>query len=95
MFDYTVAQLEGEMKKTVDRQAMHAHNLANVETPGFKPLRFDEELNKAVERQDRKHVIVEEEMAALSSNSIKYSAYVKLLSQKINVLKTIASQGRR
>lgn len=95
MFDYAITELEGEMKKAIDRQSVHAHNLANVDTPGFRPLVFDEELNKAVERQDRKHVIVEEEIAALSENSIKYSAYVKLMSQKLNILKTIATQGRK
>ena len=38
---------------------------------------------------------VHELLASLTENSIKYSAYVKLLSSKINTLKTIATQGRR
>lgn len=95
MFDYTINEIESKMKKAIDLQAMHAHNLANADTPGFKPLKFDEELNKAVERQDRKHVIVEEELSELSKNSVKYSAYVKLMSQKLNILRTIATQGRK
>ena len=42
-----------------------------------------------------KEVVLEKELATLTENSIKYSSYVKLLSSKINVLRTIATQGRR
>lgn len=82
------------MKEAAERQAVHSHNLANANTPGFEPLEFDQELGKAVKQLDKK-VVIEKELADLSENSIKYSAYVKLLSQKINIMKTIASQGRR
>ncbi|MGB9613669.1 MAG: flagellar basal body rod protein FlgB, partial [Candidatus Margulisiibacteriota bacterium] len=71
------------------------HNIANAKTPGYEALTFDEELMRAVKRLDQKQVVLEEELAALTENSIKYSAYVKLLSSKINVLRTIATQGRR
>lgn len=95
MFDYAYISLENGMKEASEKQAVHAHNLANANTPGYVPMDFDEELGKAVKRQDGKKVIIEDEMAKLSENSIKYSAYVKLLSQKINILRTIATQGRR
>ncbi len=95
MFDYAYISLEKGMKEAAEKQAVHAHNLANVDTPGYVPMEFDEELGKAIQRQDQKKVVVEEEMAKLSENSMKYSAYVKLLTQKINILRTIATQGRR
>ena len=46
-------------------------------------------------KQDKKQVVLEEELAALTDNSVKYSAYVKLLSSKINILRSVATQGRR
>lgn len=95
MFDYTFLEIEKAMSNLVKNQEVHAHNLANINTPGYEPVEFDEELQKAVKRLDNKKVVLEEEMAALSENSIKYTACVKLLTQKVNVLKTIASQGRR
>ncbi len=95
MFDYAYLSLEKGMKEAAEEQAVHAHNLANVDTPGFMPLEFDKELGRAVKRLDQKKVVVEEEMAKLSENSMRYSAYVKLLTQKINILRTIATQGRR
>ncbi|MBU0671628.1 MAG: hypothetical protein KJ732_01215, partial [Candidatus Margulisbacteria bacterium] len=67
----------------------------NAKTPGFEPLAFDEELMAAVKRLDRKEVVLEEELSALTENSVKYSSYVKLLTSKINMLRTIATQGRR
>ncbi len=94
MFDYAHLSLEEGMRKAAEKQAIYSHNLANANTPGFQPMDFDEELGKAVKRVEKK-VIIEEEMAKLSENSNRYSAYVKLMSQKMNILKNIVSQGRK
>ena len=95
LFDETFGSLERAMEIATKKQAVIAHNIANAKTPGYEALTFDEELMRAVKRLDQKQVVLEEELAALTENSIKYSAYVKLLSSKINVLRTIATQGRR
>lgn len=95
LFDETFGTLERAMQIATKKQAIIAHNIANAKTPGYEPLTFDEELMRAVKRLDRSQVVLEEELSALTENSVKYSAYVKLLSSKINVLKTIATQGRR
>ena len=95
LFDNSFDKLEKAMEVAVRRQEVISHNIANVKTPGYEALTFDEELMQAVKRQDQKEVSLEEELAALTKNSVEYSSYVKLLSSKINVLKTIASQGRR
>lgn len=95
MFDYAYLSIEKGMKESAEKQAVHAHNLANANTPGYVPMDFDEELGKAVKRQDSKKVVIEDEMSKLSENSMKYSAYVKLLTSKINILRTVATQGRR
>jgi len=95
IFDPTFSHLEGAMRAASAKQAVIAHNIANANTPGYEPLDFSEELNRAIKSADKKKVVIEEEMAALSDNSVRYSSYVKLLSQKINILRTIATQGRR
>ncbi|MDD5593672.1 MAG: flagellar basal body protein [Candidatus Margulisbacteria bacterium] len=95
VFDATFGTLEQAMRVATMQQQVIAHNIANAKTPGYEALTFDEELNKAVKRQDKKNVTLEEEMAALAENSGKYSAYVKLMTSKINVLRTVATQGRR
>ena len=93
LFDETFGNLEKALRLEAMRQAVTAQNIANAKTPGYVPLTFDEELQKAVKRTDRKSVVLEEELANLTKN--KYAEYVKLMASKINVIKTIATQGRR
>ena len=95
IFDAQFGNLERSMEIATRRQEVITHNIANANTPGFEPQTFDEELMRAVNRLDRKQVVLEEELADLTDNSIKYSSYVKLMSSKVNMLKNIVSQGRR
>jgi len=95
VFDEQFDSLERAMSIAAQRQAVIAHNIANAKTPGYEALDFDAELLKATARQGNMNVILEDEMAKLANNSVEYSAFVKLLSSKINILRTIATQGKR
>lgn len=95
IFDASMRSLERGMEKSIKIQSVIAHNIANANTEDFRALRFDEELNRAVERLENPKVALEEEMAALTENSLKYSAYIKLLASKLNILRTVVTQGRR
>jgi flagellar basal body rod protein FlgB len=95
LFDSQFDALERSMDIAARRQEVISHNIANAKTPGYEPMEFNEELMQAVKRENKKQVVLEDELAALTDNSIKYSTYVKLLSSKISILKTIATQGRR
>jgi len=95
IFDQSFQSLEQAMKVATLRQSVIAHNIANANTPGYVPQSFDEELMKAVKRQDKKQVVIEDEMSELTKNSQKYSAYIKLMSSKLTVMRSIASQGKR
>ena len=93
MFDPTFSNLEKAMKVTAAQQSLIAQNIANIDNPNYEAQDFDAELGKAVKRASRK-VTLEEEMAALSKNTDRYSSYVKLLSSKLAILRTIVTQGR-
>lgn len=95
MFDGTFDNLERAMTIATRRQAVLADNIANAKTPGFRPKDFDEVLMRAVERQDQKQVNLERELAELTENSVRYSAYLKQMSAKMGVLRSIVTQGRR
>lgn len=95
MFDKSFDALENAIRVSAKRQAVIAHNIANANTPGYEAKEFDEVLGKAVVREDNKKVVLEKEMDELSKNSMKYSSYVKLLSSKLGILRTIATQGKR
>ena len=95
IFDAQYSKIERAMEIAARMQEVISHNIANAKTPGYVPLTFDEQLMQAKNRLDRKEVVLEEELAALTQNSIKYSAYAKILSSKLNILRNIATQGRR
>ena len=95
LFDTTMSSLEKGILRSNKTQEVIAQNIANANTPGYVPQRFDEVLNKAVEKSDKKNVVLEEELADMSKNSTKYSAYVKLMTAKLAMLRTIVSQGRK
>lgn len=94
LFDGTVDNLQHGIEKATKKQAVIAQNIANINNPDYEALEFDDVLNKAVKRANKK-VVLEEELATLSRNSMEHSAYVKLLASKMNVLHTVVTQGRR
>ncbi len=94
IFDPTFSKIEKGMEVTTKKQAIIAHNIANANVPGYEPLKFDEVLDRVVKKTE-KSVILEEEMKDLAENSIRHSSYVKLMSTKINVLRSVVTQGRR
>ena len=93
IFDPVFDNLTRAMRIESLKQEVTAHNIANAKTPGYEALTFDEHLMKAVKRTDSKKVALEEELAALTQN--KYSEYVRLLTSKIGMLKTIVTQGKK
>lgn len=97
MFDETFGRLEKALNETARRQAIIAYNIANANTPGFKPVSFDEELAAAEKKLNtpKKGVVIEEEMAKLADNTLRYTSYVRLLSNKIANIRRVASQGRQ
>jgi flagellar basal body rod protein FlgB len=95
LFDGTFDNLEKAMAVATRRQAVLADNIANAKTPGYRAKDFDEVLMKAVERQDRPEVNLEQEMAMLTENSVKYSAYLKSMTAKLSVLRSVVTQGRK
>ncbi len=94
IFDSTFANIERSMIRAEMKQEISAHNIANAEVPGFVPQKFDDVLNKAVDKTDRKFNL-EQEMADMAKNSGEYSAYTKFLAAKLAVLRSIVTQGRK
>jgi len=94
MYDSTFIRLQESIDRATKKQAVIAQNIANINNPNYEALDFDEALDKAVKRSNKK-IVLEEEMAALSQNSIRHSAYIKLLTSKINIIHTVITQGRK
>lgn len=94
IIDNTYINLERAIDRASKKQVVISQNIANINNPNYEALEFDEVLNKAVKRADKK-VVLEEEMASLSKNSIAHSAYVKLLAAKVSALHSVVTQGRK
>lgn len=96
LFDPAMRRLMYGVKDSIKRQTIIAHNLANAKTPGYKPIRFADELEEIMSRPGFKEdkVIEEEEMAKMTKNRFKYQTYMRLMNMKIDVLRKIINQGR-
>ena len=95
LFDPTMSSVEKAMARSTKIQEVTAHNIANAKTPGYEALKFDETLNKAVKRLEKKDVSIEEEMAIMAENTGRYSAFSKFLTAKLAVLRSVVTQGRK
>lgn len=98
LYDDTMLRLEGEIKKSIRKQAIYAHNVANAEVPGYKPIRFEEELKELEQRpgftKDKDKVIIEEEMAKMTKNRMKHQTFLRLYNLKLEVMRKIVNQGK-
>jgi len=95
IFDAGMSGAESAIARTIKAQEVIASNIANAQTPGYTAKKFDDVLNKAVERSENKKVVMEEELADMAKNSNRYSTYVKYLTAKLGVLRNVVSQGRK
>ena len=95
IFDSTMASLEKGISQTTKAQEVITQNIANAQTPGYVAKKFDKVLERAVERRDSAGVNLEEEMADMAQNNDRHAAYLKLMSSKLAILRTVISQGRK
>lgn len=97
LFDPTMQRIEIEMKECIRRQVIYAHNIANKDVEGFKPIRFADELEELRKRpgwsQEKDEVIVEDEMTKMTKNKFRHSTMMRLYNMKIQNLKTAVKQG--
>jgi len=93
-FDPVVARIKAEMKLSIAAQAVYNQNIANANNPSYVAKDFDRILQRAVERQ-KSQVVLEDELQALGVNAAQYTTLTRLMNFKMNVARTIATQGRR
>lgn len=122
--DTTSAALEKALQGQSLRQRAVANNIANVDTPGYRPQRvsFEQQLQaalssepdtnaataavervrpeatadgSAVLRRDGNGVDIEHEMVELSESGLQHHVLVRLLSKKLQMLRSVALEGGR
>lgn len=80
------------------RKAAIAYNISNASTPGFQPIRFPDEIAHAIrlygDDSMLKEVSVDDEMVKATTVRLRHSAYVRLLSTKMQITKRIVTLGK-
>mgnify|MGYP002000934323 CR=1 FL=1 len=98
LFDDTSVRLEKAIYEMNHRQNAAAYNIANASTPGFKPIRFEDEIEQAVRLYGSAKMLnvvnVDDEMVKSTKIRLKHSAYVRLLSTKIGITKKVVTLGK-
>ncbi len=81
-----------------ERQKAAAYNIANATTPGFKPIRFQDEVQEAIRLYGSPEMLnavnIDDEMVKSTKVRLKHSAYVRLLSTKIGITKKVVTLGK-
>lgn len=98
LFDDTSVRLEAAIFEMNKRQNAAAYNIANASTPGFKPIRFQDEVDEAIrlygDASMLNDVNVDDEMVKSTKVRLKHSAYIRLLSTKIGITKKVVTLGK-
>lgn len=96
VMDDVSIKLKNAIEDASRRQAVYSYNVANASTPGFKPVRFDDELQKAQARygEESKDFNLEEEMAKIAMNNMRHSALTKIFSTRYQILKKVLTGGK-
>lgn len=98
LFDSSSVQLEKAIYEMNQRQKAAAYNIANASTPGFKPIRFQDEVQEAIRLYGNARMLesvnVDDEMVRSTKVRLKHSAYVRLLSTKIGITKKVVTLGK-
>ncbi len=80
------------------RKAATAYNIANVTTPGFKPVRFEDEIEEALriygDASILEEVNIDDEMVKTTKIRLKHQAYIRLLSTKMAITKRVVTLGK-
>ena len=80
------------------RKAATAYNIANVTTPGFKPIRFEDEIEEAIrlygDTSILEEVNIDDEMVKTTKVRLKHQAYIRLLSTKMAITKRVVTLGK-
>jgi flagellar basal-body rod protein FlgB len=83
------------------RHRVIAHNIANVNTAGFAPLRvrfeesFGAALQPVVERDAAARVELDVEVMLLAQNAVHYQAVLRGLGKHFSILNAAISEGKR
>ena len=98
LYDNTSIKLENAIKKMNKKQHATAYNIANASTPGFTPIRSEEEIKEAIRLYGDASILddvnIDDEMVKSTKYRLMHTAYIRLLSTKIGITKKVVTLGK-
>ena len=98
LFGHTEFNLEDCIKDMNARKAAIAYNIANASSPGFKPIRFPDEIDDMLRLYGDESMLhevnIDDEMVRATNVRLKHSLCVKLLGVKMGITRTVVTQGK-
>ena len=92
-----IALIEG-IHEMNTRKAAIAYNIANGSTPGFKPIRFPDEIEAMMrlygDTSYLDEINIDDEMVKATQVRLRHSAYVKLLTTMFGITKKAVTLGK-
>ena len=97
----TLTQVRSALDAALVRHSVHAHNLANAQTPGFRAraVSFQESFDRAAQepvlQATSAPVNTATEVAAMAENTLQYQALVRLLNRELSIAAIALNDGKR
>ncbi len=97
----TLTQVRSALDAAQVRHSVHAHNLANAQTPGFRARTvsfqdsFDRAAQEPVLQATNAPVNTATEVAAMAENTLQYQALVRLLNRELSIAAIALNDGKR
>lgn len=98
LYDDAETRLENGLYEMQRRNEAIAYNIANGTTPGFKPIRFQDEIDEHMRLYGTTELLdqvnIDDEMVKSTTIRLRHQAYIRLLSTKMGITKRIVSLGK-
>lgn len=93
--------MEEAIKLSGKKHAAYSYNVANANTPGFKPILFEDDIQEiqAMFPDNASHytnkVMIDHMAAKIVENNSKRSGYVALYKKRLENLRMVATLGKK
>lgn len=98
LHDKTNHMLETAIYDMADRQKAVAINIANASTPGYKPIRFQDEIDRATRLYGDPTILesvnIDDEMVRSTEIRLLHSMLLKLLKNKMDIQRKVVTLGK-
>jgi len=97
----TMKSIEAAIKLSAKKHAAYSYNVANANTPGFKPILFEEDIKEIQEmfpenqNSYTEKVMIDHMAAKIVENNSKRSGYVAIYKKRLENLRMIATLGKK